>query len=204
MNCILLHALGQDSSSWKETVNAMDENLEIDCPDLFTLCDSEINYSNLYRGFSKYCNEYSQPLNICGLSLAGMLAINYAGNNPDKVNSLALIATQYVIPKNLMRFQNIIFKFMPEKAFKGMGISKKEVLQLTKSMMNLNLEKDLEKIVCPTLILCGEKDRANMKASLQLNDLLDNSKLKIIERAGHEVNIDNPKSLALELNAFFI
>lgn len=92
---------------------------------------------------------------------------------------------------------------MPRKTFKKIGISKEEVIYLTKSMMNLNFEKDLEKIKCPTLIICGEKDKANIKASMKLKDLISKSIFKIIKNAGQEVNIDNPKLLGKELNDFW-
>ena len=72
MKYIFLHGLGQTSSSWEKTIDVMDDNLDIDCPNLFTLLQGrEVNYSNLYQVFSEYCKTYSKPLNICGLSLGG-------------------------------------------------------------------------------------------------------------------------------------
>lgn len=78
MKYIFLHGLGQNSSSWEKTIDVMNDNLDIDCPNLFTLLQGrEVNYSNLYQVFSEYCKTYSQPLNICGLSLGGILALQY-------------------------------------------------------------------------------------------------------------------------------
>ena len=37
MKYIFLHGLGQTSSSWEKTIDVMDDNLDIDCPNLFTL-----------------------------------------------------------------------------------------------------------------------------------------------------------------------
>lgn len=203
MRCIFIHGLGQNSSSWKEIVNELNIDSQINCPNIFDLCDKELNYDNLYNAFSKYCDTFSESLNICGLSLGGILALNYAFNNPQKVHSLILIGTQYRIPKHLMIFQNIIFKFIPKKTFEKVGISKENTISLTKSMMNLNFENDLSKITCPVLIICGENDKANMKSSKQLKDLLRVSTLKIIKNSGHEVNLDNPKLLSKEINDFF-
>lgn len=198
-----MHGLGQNSSNWRETINGLNIVTNIECPNLFDLYIGELNYNNLYRTFSKYCDKYTEPLNICGLSLGGMLALNYAINNPHKVHSLVLIGTQYRIPKKLMKFQNIIFKIMPEEYFRKIGVSKKDVISLTNSMINLNFENDLVKITCPVLVVCGEKDIANVKASKKLKKLLNTSTLKLIQNAGHEVNKDNPKQLGDELNAFF-
>ena len=41
-----------------------------------------------------------------------------------------------------------------------------------------------------------KKDNINMKSAKQLNKVIKNSKFKIIENSGHEVNVDNPKKLA--------
>lgn len=202
ISMVFLHGLGQNSLIWKETINELDENLNIDHPDLFQLCDNEINFNNMYKALDKYLKKYIEPINICGLSLGGMLALNYTINNPTKVKSLALIGTQYCIPKYLMKFQNVIFSIMPQKAFKEMGLTKNDILSLTKSMINLNFEKDLGKINCPVLIICGEKDRANMKAAIQLSKILANSEYKVIPKSGHEVNRDNPQMLGKVLKQF--
>lgn len=204
MSYIFLHGLGQDQSSWKETLNEMNMDLEVDCPNLFDICQNEVTYNNLYTAFSDYCDTHSEQLNICGLSLGGILALHYAINNPPKVKSLVLIGTQYRIPKNLMRFQSVIFHFLPTKAFNKTGLSKHEIFTLTKSMMDLNFERKLEKINCPVLIVCGANDKANMKASIQLQELFADSKLKIIQNAGHEVNVDNPELLGEVLKSFYL
>ena len=118
MRCIFVHGLGQNSSSWKEIVNELNIDSQINCPNIFDLCNGELNYNNLYNAFSKYCDTFSESLNICGLSLGGILALNYAFNNPQKVHSLILIGTQYRIPKHLMIFQNIILNLFLKKILK--------------------------------------------------------------------------------------
>lgn len=205
MKYIFLHGLGQTSSSWEKTVDVMDEKLDIDCPNLFTLLQGrEINYDNLYQAFSEYCKICTEPLNLCGLSLGGILALQYVIENPNRVNSVVLIGTQYAMPKKLLKFQNAIFHVMPNSIFEQMEFEKKDVITLSSSMMNLNFQQDLYKIDCPVLVLCGEKDKANMKASMQLEALIPNAKFSVIRNAGHEINIESPKNLGIALNEFFI
>lgn len=50
----------------------------------------------------------SGQLNLCGLSLGVVLALNYIIDNPKKVNSLVLIAGQSEMPKALLKLQNIV------------------------------------------------------------------------------------------------
>lgn len=76
MKTILLHGLGQTSSSWKNTINTMGKSADILCPNLFDWFeDKEVCYQVLYLAFSEYCKQFSEPVNICGLSLGGCLGI---------------------------------------------------------------------------------------------------------------------------------
>jgi pimeloyl-ACP methyl ester carboxylesterase len=145
MRYIFIHGLGQKPSSWDKIVALMGENVQAVCPDLFTLIsDREITYANLYHSFSDYCNSYAEPLNLCGLSLGGVLALNYAIDNPAKVQSLTLIAAQYKMPKTLLRIQNIIFKIMPGSVFTKMGFRKKDFIALASSMIDLDFSDKLK------------------------------------------------------------
>ncbi|MGL5693585.1 MAG: alpha/beta fold hydrolase [Peptostreptococcaceae bacterium] len=203
MKHILIHGLGQDASSWNETISYMTEQDNIICPELsLFLKDKDASYSNLYKAFSEYCDNISGQLNLCGLSLGAVLALNYIIDNPKKVNSLVLIAGQYEMPKVLLKLQNIVFRFIPEKSFNSMGMSKNDFIKLTTSMMNLNLNEGLNNISCPTLLICGDKDIPNKKATIYLSESISKSEIKFIKDAKHEVNNDNPKELALIINDF--
>ncbi|MBS5316113.1 MAG: alpha/beta fold hydrolase [Clostridiales bacterium] len=203
MKNILLHGLGQTSSSWNNTVASMENKLDILCPNLFDLLqDKEVSYANLYQVFSEYCTGLSEPFNICGLSLGGILALEYVIKNPTKVNSLVLIGTQYTMPKGLLKFQNIVFHLMPNRMFMEIGLGKKDCINLIKSMLDLDFQHELQKITCPVFIVCGEKDIANKKASLQLSKQIPNTEITFIKNAGHEVNMEAPKELGQILNTF--
>lgn len=64
----------------------------------------------------------------------------------------------------------------------------------------LSTDIDNIKITCPVTVLCGEKDRANLKASKKLNELLSQATLQIVSGAGHEINKDAPEVIAAILN----
>ncbi len=49
--------------------------------------------------------------NLCGISLGGILALNYVLDFPDKVKSLVLIGISHKVPKVMFSIQNIIFRF---------------------------------------------------------------------------------------------
>lgn len=204
MNNILIHGLGQTSSSWNTTISYMLDQSNIICPELtLFIKGDEVTYSSLYTAFSKYCDTLPQPINLCGLSLGAILALNYTIDNPTKVKSLVLIAGQYEMPKVLLKLQNIVFRFIPEKSFKSMGMRRKDFIELTSSMMNLKFNDDLKNISCPTLVLCGEKDSPNKKAAIALGKSIRNAETQFVKNASHEVNVDSPKELAEILNDFY-
>lgn len=202
---ILVHGLGQTEKSWDKIIEELDKsNIKAENPNLFELAKNyEINYENIYRTFCDYCNSFKEKINLCGLSLGGILSINYAIEYPEKVNSMILIGTTYKIPKKIFKLQNFIFKFMPKSTFENMGIKKNDFINLTNSMADLDIKSKVDNIKCKVLILCGEKDNVNMESAKQLNRNIKASKLEIIKNAGHEVNTENPKELASIISKYW-
>lgn len=135
--------------------------------------------------------------------IRGILALNYALDFPDKINSLVLIGTPYKVPKFMFGIQNIIFRFLPKSMFDSMAFNKKDTFILGKSMKNLDFSGRVSEIKCKTLIICGEKDKANIKSAYYFAKHIKNSELKIIEKASHIINEECPKVLANILNEFY-
>lgn len=93
---------------------------------------------------------------------------------------------------------------MPKSMFQQMGLRKVQFIQLSKSMMKLDYSGELNKILCPVLVICGEKDSANIKAAKELFVRLAHAEICIIQEAGHEVNVDAPERLAEVLDGFMV
>src|SRR5699024_3763443 len=181
---ILVHGLGQDEKSWNEVKNQLNNNgINVETPNLFSIVKNyQVNYENIYRTFADYCNKFKEKINLVGLSLGGILAIDYVAEFPEKVNSIILIGTPYEIPKTIFTIQNIIYKFMPKRIFEKIGCPKKDMIRLLKSMSKLSIPNKATNIKCNTLIICGEKekDNINMKSAIQLNKVIKNRKNKLI------------------------
>ena len=95
------------------------------------------------------------------------------------------------------------FKFLPQSIFDNMAFNKEDTFILGKSMKKLDFSNKVQKIKCPTLIVCGEKDSANIKSAYYLSENIKNAKLKIIENTGHVVNEEKPQILAKVLEQFY-
>ena len=205
MKYIFIHGLGQSPNAWSGVIKALPENNDIFVPSLTNLSDDQKwDYKSLYNSFENACRKHiATQADLCGLSLGAVLALNYAAENPENVHSLVLAAPQYKMPKTLLSLQNLIFHFMPDKAFKETGLSKKAMISLTHSMKCLDFTRCLRNIKCPVLIICGSKDKANLKSASLLSELLPNASLATIKDAGHEVNLESPADFAHLVSAFY-
>jgi pimeloyl-ACP methyl ester carboxylesterase len=204
---VFMHGLGQTSSSWDDVLSQLETVDNPICPNISELMKVDgngVEYNSIYSSFSTKLNEESSPLSICGLSLGGVLALNFAVDYPEKVESLILIAAQYKMPKNLLKLQNIVFRFMPNSTFEKIGLKKVDFISLCNSMMAIDFSDSIHKITCPTLIVCGEKDKANLKSSMALASAIPNAELQMLEGVGHEVNIEAPEKLAEIISAFYL
>ena len=198
MGNILIHGLGQNETSWNLVETELkNNNIKVEKPNLYSIIKNEkINYTTMFQKFADYCNSFDDKLNLCGLSLGGILALDYAKKFPDKVNSIILVGTPYKIPKILFKIQGIIFHLMPKATIEKIGCSKKDFISLVNSMSDLDIASNLDKVKCKTLILCGDKDNQNMESAKLLNKNIKGSSFRTIDNSSHEVNIDNPKELS--------
>ena len=204
MKKILVHGSGHKASSWNETISYMKDSGEVLCPNLFSILNGkEPTYDNLFASFAEYCNQIDGQIHLCGLSLGGILALQYALDFPDKVKTLVLIGTPHKMPKVMLAVQNIVFRFLPKSVFDNMEFSKKDIFTLEKSMKDLDFRGKVKNIACPTLIVCGKNDSANMKSALYFSENIPGAKLEILENTGHIVNEENPRALAKLLDEFF-
>ena len=201
---IFVHGSGHKAASWEKTISYITDSEDIVCPNLSSILEGkEASYENLYSSFVKYCSEMDGQIHLCGLSLGGILALNFALDFPQKVKTLVLIGTPYKVPKAAFGFQNVIFRFLPNSVFETMAFDKKDTFALGNTMKNLDFSDKVKNVKCPTLILCGEKDSANLKSAVYLSQNIRNAELKIIENTGHVVNEENPKALADILTEYY-
>ena len=203
MTRIFLHGLGQTPSVWQPMLHRLEAELPVYCPSLVELAGENPRYPDLLHALEESLAEVPGPLHLCGLSLGGVLALDYALHHQERVASLVLCATPVTMPRNLLRLQDFLFRLMPERAFAGSGFSREAMRQLAGSMAELDLRPRLPELGCPVLVLCGSKDRANRKAARELAEQLPQARLHWIAGAGHEANLDSPEVMAELLRGFY-
>lgn len=126
MTTIFLHGSGHKAKSWDASISYMESKQEILCPDLaFILKGKEATFANLYDSFVEYCNLVDGSINLCGLSLGGILALNYTLDFPEKVKALVLIGAPHKIPKLMFPFKISFFAFCQNRFLKILHLIKK-------------------------------------------------------------------------------
>ena len=204
MKYLYLHGLGQKPDSWDRTIKETKVSGSSTSLSLVDMLEGkDVTYRELYSAFSEKCDKEDKEIVLCGLLLGAVLALNYAIDHPDKVKALVLIAVQYKMPKKLLKFQNMLFRLMPNSMFKQIGFKKADVISLCGTMAELDFRDSLHNVSCPVLIVCGEKDNANKKASKELGCYLSKSSFHELLKKGHEVNIESPEKLAIVLQSFY-
>lgn len=177
---VFVHGSGQKETSWNEVISYMPSKEDIMCPGLSSILEGkEASYENLYSSFVNYCNQIDGKIHLCGISLGGILALNYTLDFPQKIETLVLIGTPHKIPKAMFGFQNLIFRFLPKSIFETMAFDKKNTFALGDTMKNLDFSGKVNTIKSPTLILCGKKDTANLRSAYYLSQNIKNSERKL-------------------------
>lgn len=193
MKIVFLHGLGQRAADWDQVASQFPNT---DCPDLFEIAGEKLNYSAILSSLEERYEYEKEPLCLCGLSLGGMLALDYALRHGDRVAAMVLLGARDRTPRLLMDIQDLLFRCMPDKAFASTGMKKEQVRDLTRSMKNLDFTDRLSTIHCPVTVACGEKDHPNLAAARRLAKYLPNARLYVVPHAGHELNADAPDTVA--------
>ena len=193
MKIVFLHGLGQRAADWGQVASQFPNT---DCPELFETAGEKLNYSALLSSLEERYEYEKEPLCLCGLSLGGMLALDYALRHGDRVAAMVLLGARDRTPRLLMDIQDLLFCCMPAKVFASMGMKKEQVRDLTRSMKDLDFTDRLSAIHCPVTVACGEKDYPNLAAARRLAKYLPNARLYVVPHAGHELNADAPDTVA--------
>lgn len=204
MTICFVHGLGQGPNSWNELVKRLKGIGNCVCPQLFSAeTGDKTDFSQLYQKFEEDCAGLEGPIDLCGLSLGAVLALQYTLRNPNKVRSLALIAPQYKMPRLTLKIQTLILHLLPQHSFRGSPLGKKGMIRLLRSMADLDLSAEVSQILCPCAIICGERDVVNLKVSERLSGMIPNAEFHRVAQGGHELNLEAPEALAGILKAFY-
>lgn len=162
---------------------------------------------------------------IAGHSMGGAIALSLALQFPAHLAGLVLISTGARLPVSPMLLAEtsssalylkavhriMEWSFSPdapprlvELAYRRMAESRQSVLHSDlKACAEFNVVDQLDKISCPTLVLCGEKDLMTPRRSSQyLASRIPRAQLHLVAGAGHMVMLEQPHTVAEAVHGF--
>ncbi len=216
---VLLHAASCGSTIWYPNVKALSENYAVYAIDLIT-DPSKSTLLKPIKGKEQCAKWLDETVNglgisdfyICGLSIDGWNAANYASQYPRKVRKLMLLSPVQTFAKMYFSFFFKIMKmgFKPTRKsveeYLGWGSQKEAPLpdsvidQFTISAMNINpngvFPKMLNKkafadVKVPVLVLFGENEFAfnAEKATATAKAVIDDLEIETVRHTSHLISV---------------
>lgn len=229
---VLLHAASCGSPIWYKNITCWSEKYRIYAVDLIGESSKSILLKKMKnpKDNALWLNETLDGLNlgkvyICGLSIGGWNAANYAGFYPKRVEKLILLSPVQTFAKMHMSYFFKIMKmgFHPTREnvekYIGWGSEREGALpdsiieQFTLSVMNMNSnasfprwlsKKCLQNITIPVLVMFGENEFAFSvkKAMKRENQLIGNLNIEIIKEASHLLPVSKPDYVNEKVKGF--
>lgn len=219
---ILLHAASCGATIWYPNVSLLGKRYSVYAIDLITEASKSILLSKIKtpEQSAKWLNETIDGLNLnkvylCGLSIGGWNAANYAINYSERVKKLILLSPIQTLVKMYPSFFIKIMRmgFHPTRKnvekYIGWGSSNEAPLpdsvidQFTVSVLNINpnaafpkmiKKQQLKSLKMPVMILFGENEFAfdvNKAVSVG-KSIISNLNIDVIENASHLISVSLP------------
>jgi 3-oxoadipate enol-lactonase len=234
IDVIFLHGFPFNRRMWKSQVEQFGQEYRVITPDFRGYGNSSKCYpwtiTHLADDIKKLIDRLmSKKVILCGLSMGGYVALEFAASYPELLQSLILCDTKAAADTNQeknqraqamldistngpMPFarsfaQKCIHENSVAEEIAAESITKNGIYELLSGMMALSARKDqtetLSRIECPTLVLCGDKDKITpvSESEFLYNNIIQ-STMHIIPDAGHLSNIQNPENFNLHLQKF--
>ena len=219
---VLLHASSCGSPVWYKNIPFWSKHYRVYAIDLIGEASKSILTNKMKTVFdnAKWLDETLTGLELgkvflCGLSIGGWNAANYAGFFPQKVLKLILLSPVQTFAKMHSSFFIKIMRmgFKPTRenveAYIGWANEKEEPLpdsiikQFTISVMNMNSNasfpkwlkaKHLSNITMPVLVMLGENEFAFsiQKAAKRAKSVIGNLDLQVVDGASHLLPVSRP------------
>lgn len=200
MRLVLLHGLGTGPEDWRPQMEAFGEEREVVAPRLrldpeFGIeVESERLWEELQQG----------KVDLCGLSLGALVALRMALDRPDRVRRLVLCAGFASLPWRFRLLQAAvsgILGLLPAGARGELsGIDRLGIRTVFREGRRFRVSPGQLRV--PTLVLVGDRDRANLGLSKALAAALPDARLELVPDAGHVANVDAPEAFTALLRSF--
>lgn len=200
----LLQGLAHDTDNWDDVIQFLPPSICIKKIDVLKLGFIRETFSLKKASEELEKLVSKEPGVICGLSYGAVVAVMHAAMHPQSSHTYLLIGPQVrpprLVTKILRIFGPLVYKEMEWHG--GQKLNKNKVQSILKAYDSLDLKDELEKIQNETVVIIGKRDIPHYKPAKQILKWIENSRLVLIESAGHETNHSAPAELAHQIKRF--
>ncbi|SIQ92782.1 MULTISPECIES: alpha/beta fold hydrolase [Chryseobacterium] len=215
-NLILLHGALGHSDIFKPYLNVLSSYFRVHTPIFSGHGDQELPAGGLsikkyVQELSEYCKvNHLTDLSIFGHSMGGYVALCYAMQNPDNVNSVITLGTKFdwteeqALKESKMLNPDVILEKIPQYAQlleSQHGTKWKQLLPAIADLMidlgkNPPLENNFATITTPVQIMVGDKDNmVTIEESMRVYRSLPNAKFAVLPDTKHPMDKVRPDLL---------
>ena len=227
-NLMLLHGLFGALSNFSDILQHFGDKYNVIVPMLpiFEISLRKLSVSGLVDHVAKFveAKEY-ETVHVLGNSLGGHISIMYALAHPERIASITLTGSsglfesamgstfpkrgdyEYIKKKTQDTFYNpeVATKELVDEVFNTVNDRNKaiRVIATAKSAIRHNLRDKLHNIKAPTLLIWGKEDKVTPAfVGEEFNQLIENSRLHMVDECGHAPMMEHPDIFNEYLEAF--
>jgi pimeloyl-ACP methyl ester carboxylesterase len=199
---VLIHGLGTGPEAWQSQVEALAAEREVVTPRLRLEAGFSVDgeAERLWRELPEGTHD------LCGLSLGAIVALQMAVLEPERARSLTVCAGFASLPRRYRALQAVLgtaLAFAPPRARGELAALDGPALRdVFRAGRRFDVSAGLERLAVPTLVLVGERDRANLGLSRALAAALPDGRFEVVPGAGHVANADAPEEFTAKLRSF--
>ncbi|MFC5495992.1 alpha/beta fold hydrolase [Caenimonas terrae] len=212
---VLIPGLAADATMWQAQLAALARWNPV-------VTDVHMRHDSIPAMAQALLAEHEGPLQLCGASMGGMIAMEAVRQAPERVRGLALLGTNAQAESEDMRalreaaivlFQqdrvaeviapNVAFAFHPDNAaalapayldFVLEAGATQLIRQNRAVMARPDARLHLREVRCPTLVLCGDADQLTPpQCSREIAALVPGATLVMVPRCGHMLTMEQPR-----------
>jgi 3-oxoadipate enol-lactonase len=214
---VLLHGIGTGPSGWEPQVEALAVQRPVLVPDLVPA---------YRRGLDGAVDEVRQlvsefpAVELCGISLGGLVALCVAGERGNSDDRLIVCAAFERLPPGLRRRTralSLVVRLVPRRVAQRQLAAEIPAEHRPGALAELEpfRSRELARLMwqaagvvigavairAPTVVVCGERDEANLPLARSLAQALPEATLEVLPGAGHVANLDQPQAFSALLSS---
>lgn len=214
---IILHGWTKTLDKWQKFTDSLSESKTevnlLKIPGLTEKSEKVWKLTDYVSWLKNIIDKEKNNVVLIGHSNGGKIALAFINQYPQKVEKLILIDSAGIYHKELLlqikkiifkiiakvgkkltsskSMRNLLYKLAKESDYKDLDDNTKQTMI---NLISVDLKPILSQIKTPTLIIWGANDKITpLSDGILINNLIKNSKLKIIEDARHSPQFTHPE-----------